>query len=64
MNHADMFAPLYQLRDVESRRSSTWDLSGKNQDWVMIQPGETAEVLDEAGAGCVRHLYWTYIYNK
>ncbi|MDP6349469.1 MAG: hypothetical protein QGG58_06765 [Chloroflexota bacterium] len=51
MNHADMFAPLYQLRDVESRRSSTWDLSGKNQDWVMIQPGETAEVLDEAGAG-------------
>ncbi len=64
MNHADMFAPLYRLRDIESLRISTWDRTGKNQDWVMIQPAETAVVLEETGTGCVRHLYWTYIYGQ
>jgi hypothetical protein len=27
----------------------------------MIAPGETLPLLEEKGAGCVRHFYWTYI---
>lgn len=64
MNSADMFSPLYRLRDFQSKRSSTWDRTGKNRDWVMIAPGETAEVMAESGAGCIRHVYWTYIYGQ
>ncbi len=64
MAHGDMFSKLYRMRDFQSKRSSTWDRNGKNQDWVMIGPGETAALLDEGAAGCVRHVYWAYIYGQ
>ena len=35
---------LYLLRDYQSKRSSSWDKSGGNQDWVRMTPGKT-EVL-------------------
>ena len=39
------------------RRSSSWDRSGANQDYVRVGPGETHVLLDHRGAGCITHLY-------
>lgn len=52
------------LRDFRSKRSSSWDRSGGNADWAVIPPGTTHVLLEASGAGCVRHLYWTYIENE
>jgi hypothetical protein len=40
-----------------SRRSSSWDTTGGNHDFVAVHAGETITLLHQAGPGCVRHLY-------
>ena len=52
------------LRDFRSKRSSSWDRTGGNHDWVDIEPGQRQVLLEERGAGCVRHFYWTYIEDR
>ena len=64
MNERGPLAHLFKLRDFQSRRSSTWDRTGKNQDWIVIAPGATEVLLNERGAGCLRHVYWTYIEGQ
>lgn len=39
------------------RRSSSWDRSGHNDDFVHIGPGETFTLLEHEGAGCITHIY-------
>lgn len=60
-NIGSPFISLMELTSHRSRRSSSWDRSGKNQDWVVISPGETVELLNLKKPGCIRHIYWTYI---
>ena len=52
------------LRNYRSKRASSWDRTGRNEDWEIIAPGETHELLRAAGPGCVKHFYWTYIEQK
>jgi D-arabinan exo alpha-(1,3)/(1,5)-arabinofuranosidase (non-reducing end) len=40
-----------------TRRSSSWDRTGGNDDYVRIAPGESATLLDHEGAGCVNRIY-------
>lgn len=54
-------ASIYRLRDFRSKRASSWDRTGGNTDWVVVQPGQAHTLLDEATPGCVKHIYWTYI---
>jgi D-arabinan exo alpha-(1,3)/(1,5)-arabinofuranosidase (non-reducing end) len=54
---AHPWAGLFSARDARSHRSSSWDRTGANQDFIRIGPGETAVLLDVEGAGCVMHLY-------
>ncbi|HPN35700.1 MAG TPA: DUF2961 domain-containing protein [bacterium] len=49
------------LREFRSKRSSSWDQSGGNQDWLTLPPGENRIVLNENQAGCIKHIYWVYI---
>ena len=49
------------LQNVRSKRASSWDRSGKNVDWITIAPGKSATLLEETGAGCIRHFYWAYV---
>lgn len=51
---------LARLRDSRSRRVSSFDRSGGNQDRLTIAPGETVELAKIDGAGCVTHI-WTTI---
>jgi len=41
MEDAGLFANITHLRDVRSKRSSSWDTTGGNADWVIIQQGQT-----------------------
>lgn len=47
------------LRDYESRRSSSYDQTGGNEDWVTIEPGQSALLLDTDKPGCVKHIWCT-----
>lgn len=47
------------LRDFESRRASSYDVSGGNEDWWVIQPGERRTLLHEPQPGCVKHVWMT-----
>jgi len=61
MENGDLFSQMFLLRDFQSKRSSSWDISGGNKDWVVMTPGKTQLLLNEEKAGCVKHFYWTYI---
>ena len=50
---------LPMLRDSTSRRASSWDRTGGNDDRLHIQPGQEAVLADIAGAGVVRHIWVT-----
>jgi hypothetical protein len=57
-----MTGPLSQLpllTDTRSRRISSWDRTGGNDDRLHVQPGETAELARIDAAGVVRHIWAT-----
>jgi hypothetical protein len=49
------------LGDFTSKRASSWNRQGQNQDNVTIPPGETRVLMEESSAGSIDHIYWTYI---
>jgi len=54
----DLFS-LARLRSYRNLRSSSWDRTGGNADWVVVAPGETSTLLDHEGAGVVTHVWFT-----
>ncbi|HEY3282122.1 MAG TPA: glycoside hydrolase family 172 protein [Armatimonadota bacterium] len=50
---------LPRLRDYESKRVSSWDVTGGNGDAWLIQPGERKVLADLKGPGCIKHLWMT-----
>jgi hypothetical protein len=53
--------PSRVLRGVTSYRVSSWDRSGRNIDFLQLQPGQTVTLLQAEGPGKVAHFYWTTI---
>ena len=54
----EIFA-LARLRNYKNLRSSSWDRTGGNADWVAVEPGQATTVLDAKGAGIVTHIWFT-----
>ncbi|OGO50577.1 MAG: hypothetical protein A2148_04840 [Chloroflexi bacterium RBG_16_68_14] len=52
-------ADLPRLRDARRRRASSYDTSGGNADFWLLQPGETRTLAQIEGPGCVRHIWVT-----
>ena len=50
---------LAKLRDVRSRRFSSFDRTGGNDDRFHIQSGETVSIAEVDGAGIVTHIWCT-----
>lgn len=50
---------LAKLRDVRSRRFSSYDRTGGNDDRFHIQPGETVTIAAHEAAGIVTHIWAT-----
>jgi hypothetical protein len=48
-----------RLRDVVSGRTSSWDRSGRNDDYWLIPAGESAVIADLPGPGTITHLWLT-----
>jgi hypothetical protein len=44
------------LRDFESQRSSSYDVSGGNRDYRSLNAGETLTLLEANGPGEIRHI--------
>lgn len=44
-----------------SRRESSWDQTGGNDDCIRIEPGETRVLADISGPGKITHIYFTMI---
>lgn len=61
MDGFGLFSDMCTLRNYTSKRSSSWDRTGRNDDFAVIRPGETETLLCEERSGCVKHIYWTYI---
>jgi hypothetical protein len=50
---------LSQLRDYESQRTSSYDLSGGNNDARELKPGEELVLFDAKGPAEIRHIWIT-----
>lgn len=53
---------IYRLNDrdrVKTKRMSSYDRSGGNQDFVPIASGETIVLADIPGAGIIKHIWMT-----
>lgn len=50
---------LVRVRDTRTARVSSWDQSGRNQDYWVIGPGETRVIADLEGPGAIQHIWMT-----
>ncbi|WP_337098938.1 glycoside hydrolase family 172 protein [Paenibacillus sp. YIM B09110] len=51
---------IYKIKDgIRTKRESSYDRTGGNQDYVTIQAGETAVLADIPGAGIIKHIWIT-----
>ncbi len=53
------FASLARLRKYRPGRASSYDKSGGNADYLVIEPGQTATLLETAGPGTITHIWFT-----
>jgi hypothetical protein len=51
---------LARIRNVTTRRESSWDRTGGNKDFIVVQPGETATLANIEGAGVINHIWCTH----
>lgn len=58
-SHGSSLRDLARLRDTSRRRVSSFDRSGGNEDRITLQPGDTVELTNIAGAGSVNHIWMT-----
>ena len=55
------FSGMMHLTDTTTARVSSFDRSGGNTDFRPVAPGETLELARLAGAGVVRHVYFSIL---
>ncbi|HTO59217.1 MAG TPA: DUF2961 domain-containing protein, partial [Pseudomonadales bacterium] len=48
---------LFTHTGARSRRASSWDRTGGNRDFITVESGETAVLLEHEGPGCITHFY-------
>lgn len=57
-----MHSPLggiYHLRDLKTKRISSYDRTGGNRDFIRIESGETKSIAEIEGAGIIKHIWIT-----
>jgi hypothetical protein len=47
------------LRSYRSRRASSYDVTGGNQDWWTIEAGANSTIFESDRAGTIRHIWMT-----
>jgi Protein of unknown function (DUF2961). len=59
MNTLSYLQSLTQIADARTCRASSWDQSGRNKDYWLIDPGKTVILADIEGPGCINHIWMT-----
>ena len=59
MNMPGPLGDIAHLRDVVSGRTSSWDRSGRNDDFWVIPAGEAVTIADLPGPGTITHIWLT-----
>ncbi len=59
MKREMFFGNLLTISDARNGRASSWDQSGRNQDYWMVPPGESIILGDIEGPGCITHIWMT-----
>ncbi|MEM2240491.1 MAG: DUF2961 domain-containing protein [Candidatus Bathyarchaeia archaeon] len=49
---------LARLRDCKSKGVSSYDRTGGNKDYVIIEPGERKVIAEIDGAGAIKHIWF------
>ena len=55
---------LTRIRAARSGRASSWDQSGRNQDYWLIPAHESVVLADIEGPGCLTHLWMTQFCRR
>lgn len=55
---------LARVRQVTTKRVSSYDRTGGNDDRLHVAPGTTALLADIAGAGCINHIWCTMVCDQ
>ena len=56
---ASSLSDLARLRAGRSGRASSWDQSGRNKDYWLLEPGSTAVLAELEGPGAITHIWMT-----
>ena len=59
-----LLASLTHAHHARCGRVSSWDQRGRNQDYWIIAPGETAVLADLEGPGCITHIWMTQLCRR
>src|SRR3989442_13079182 len=54
-----MLADLSRLKAADTGRLSSWDRSGRNQDYWLIPANSTVRLADIEGPRCITHIWMT-----
>lgn len=50
---------LYRVRDGQRKRESSYDRTGGNKDYFLINPGDIVNLCNIEGSGCITHIWIT-----
>lgn len=63
-NISGLFKDLTTTKEARNGRLSSWDHSGKNQDYWEIPPNESITLGEIEGPGCITHIWMTSSCRK
>lgn len=63
-NQMTFLKNLTTISEARSARASSWDQSGRNKDYWLINPGKTATIAEIDGPGCINHIWMTTFCRK
>jgi hypothetical protein len=50
---------LAKFRDYKNKRASSYDRTGANADFIVLEPGQTATLLNTSEPGIITHIWFT-----
>lgn len=59
-----MLADLARVKAARTGRLSSWDRSGRNQDYWLIPPHSTVRLADIEGPACITHIWMTQFCRR
>lgn len=63
-NQTTFLSSLTSICDARSCRASSWDQTGRNKDYWLIEPGLTVTLAEIEGPGCINHIWMTSFCRK